>query len=178
LRVFEVDHPATQAWKRWLAQESGLPACDGVQSIPVDFERQSLADELAAAGLDAMQPTMFAWLGVVLYLTPAAFRGTVEWIAGFPERSGVVMDYALPRNALPEEEVEGRDLLAARVKSIGEPFQLFFRSERMENELKSAGFGRIEQVDSVDLNARYFAGRTDGLRLPDEGLGKLAVAWA
>jgi methyltransferase (TIGR00027 family) len=156
LRVFEVDHPATQAWKRWLVQESGLPACDGVQYIPVDFERQSLADELAAAGLDAIQPTMFAWLGVVLYLTPAAFRGTLEWIAGFPERSGVVMDYALPRNALPEEEVEGRDLLAAKVKSIGEPFQLFFTPEEMAKELRA--FRAIEDIGTTEITRGTWRG--------------------
>ncbi len=135
VRVFEVDHPATQAWKQWLVAESGLPEVEGVQYVPVDFERQSLAAELEAAGLDRSKPTMFAWLGVVLYLTHPAFRGTLDWIGGFPEGSGVVMDYALPRHALPEAELEGRDLLSARVASIGEPFQLFFTPEEMAVEL-------------------------------------------
>ena len=85
-----------------------------------------------------------------------------------------------------------RAALAERVAAAGEPFRLFFRSEQMDNELKSAGlesarsdrvrfdrasFDRIEQLDSEDLNARYFAGRADDLALPEEGIGKLASAW-
>jgi len=174
VRVFEVDHPATQAWKRWLIAESGLPEVDDVQYVPVDFERQSLAAELEAAGLDGSKPTMFAWLGVVLYLTHSAFRGTLDWIAGFPEGSGVVMDYALPRYALPEEELEGRDLLAARVASIGEPFQLFFTPEEMTAEL--AAFGEIEDVGTREISARYLANRVDRLSLAGRG-GRMVFAW-
>jgi hypothetical protein len=70
-----------------------------------------------------------------------------------------------------------RKALSQRVAAAGEPFRLFFRSEQMDNELHSAGFDRIEQVDSIELNHRYFANRTDGLALPEEGLGKLAAAW-
>ena len=174
VRVFEVDHPATQAWKRWLVAESGLPEVDDVQYVPVNFERQSLAAELEAAGLDHSKPTMFAWLGVVLYLTHPAFRGTLDWIEGFPEGSGVVMDYALPRHALPEEELEGRDLLAARVASIGEPFQLFFTPEEMAVEL--AAFGEIEDVGTLEISARYLANRVDGLSLAGRG-GRMVCAW-
>ncbi len=174
VRVFEVDHPATQAWKRWLVKESGLPEVEHVQYVPVDFERQSLAAELEDAGLDVSTPTMFAWLGVVLYLSHAAFRGTLDWIGDFPEGSGVVMDYALPRHALPQEEQEGRDWLAARVARIGEPFQLFFTPEEMAAEL--AGFREIEDMDTNEIGARYLAGRTDRLSLAGKG-GRLVCAW-
>jgi methyltransferase (TIGR00027 family) len=169
VRVFEVDHPATQAWKRWLVTESGLPEIDDVQYVPVDFERQSLAAELEAGGLDGSKPTMFAWLGVVLYLTRPAFRGTLDWIG-----SGVVMDYALPRHALPEEELEGLDLLAAKVASIGEPFQLFFTPEEMAAEL--AAFREIEDVGTQVISARYLANRVDGLSLAGRG-GRMVCAW-
>jgi methyltransferase (TIGR00027 family) len=174
LRVFEVDHPATQAWKRWLVAESGLPEVAGVQYVPVDFERQSLAEELQGCGLDVTQPTMFAWLGVVLYLTRPAFHATLDWIGGFPEGSGVVMDYALPRHALPEDERESRDLLAARVQSIGEPFQLFFKEEEMAEEL--AAFREIEDLDAKEISVRYLAGREDRLSLAGRG-GRLVSAW-
>ena len=179
LRVFEVDHPATQAWKRWLIRESGLaesglPEVDDVQYVPVDFERQSLAAELEAGGLDITKPTMFAWLGVVLYLTHPAFRTTLDWIGGFPEGSGVVMDYALPRYALPEDELESRDQLAARVQSVGEPFQLFFTPEEMAKEL--AAFREIETVDAKEISARYLTGREDRLSLAGRG-GRLVCAW-
>jgi methyltransferase (TIGR00027 family) len=163
LQVFEVDHPATQQWKRELALSNGLPGSPCLHYIPVDFEHQDLAQQLAICGLDFAAPTVFAWLGVVLYLTHPAFRKTLDLIARFPEGSGVIFDYALPREALAPHELEARDALSARVQSIGEPFQLFFTREEMKIEL--ARFQRVEDLDARELNARYLANRTDGLNL-------------
>jgi methyltransferase (TIGR00027 family) len=174
LTVFEVDHPATQRWKRNLLASSGLPAPSNLRFVPVDFERQSLSDELKSSGLDLAAPTVFAWLGVVLYLTHPAFRATLDLIATSPAGSGVIMDYALPRDLLPPHEQESRDLLAARVQSIGEPFQLFFTPAEMAAELNA--FHDIEDLDAIQLNARYFAGRTDQLNLAGR-TGKIVSAW-
>src|SRR6185437_10179724 len=79
LRVFEVDNPATQLWKRDLLETGGITAPDRLTYAPVDFERESLPEQLAAAGFDASAPSFFAWLGVVPYLTAAAFRATLEF---------------------------------------------------------------------------------------------------
>jgi methyltransferase (TIGR00027 family) len=163
LQVFEVDHPATQQWKRELALSNGLAEPPCLRYVPVDFERQDLAQQLAICGLDFAAPTVFAWLGVVLYLTHSAFRKTLDLIARFPEGSGVIFDYALPRQALTPHELEARDALSARVQSIGEPFQLFFTPEEMKIEL--ARFQRVEDLDAKEVNARYFANRRDGLNL-------------
>jgi methyltransferase (TIGR00027 family) len=163
LQVFEVDHPATQQWKRELALSNGLPEPSCLRYVPVDFEQQDLAQQLTTFGLDFKGPTVFAWLGVVLYLTHPAFRTTLDLIARFPEGSGVIFDYALPRQALAPHEFEARDALSARVQSIGEPFQLFFTPEEIRTEL--AQFLRVEDLDARELNARYFANRTDGLNL-------------
>jgi O-methyltransferase involved in polyketide biosynthesis len=102
-----------------------------------------------------------AW--VVLYLTRPAFRTTLDLIARFSEGCGVIFDYALPRQALAPHELEARDALSARVQSIGEPFQLFFTPEEIKIEL--AQFQRVEDLDTRELNARYFANRTDRLNL-------------
>jgi methyltransferase (TIGR00027 family) len=118
LTVFEVDHPATQQWKRDLLMSNGLQEPSNLRYVPVDFERQSLARQLESSGLDFAAPTVFAWLGVVLYLTHPAFRATLDLIAAFPAGSGVIMDYALPRHALALHELEARDMLAARVQSV------------------------------------------------------------
>lgn len=163
LQVFEVDHSATQQWKRELAFSNGLPEPSCLRYVPVDFEHQDLAQQLAIGGLDFAAPTVFAWLGVVLYLTRPAFRTTLDLIARFPEGSGVIFDYALPRQALAPHELEARDALSARVQSIGEPFQLFFTPEEMKTDL--AQFQRVEDLDARELNARYFANRTDRLNL-------------
>ena len=174
LQVFEVDHPATQQWKRELAAANGLPEHASLHYVPVDFERQSLALQLESSGLDLAAPTVFAWLGVVLYLTHPAFRATLDFIASFPEGSGLIMDYALPRHMLPSDELEARDLLAVRVQSIGEPFQLFFTPSDMAAELTA--FQVLEDLDSTDLNDRYFAHRTDQLNLRGKS-GRILSAW-
>lgn len=177
LYVFEVDFPATQDWKRQLLCDAGISEPGNLTFVPLDFEHQTLAEGLVNAGFDSNRPAFFCWLGVVPYLTLGAFRSTLDVIASMPNGSGVTFDFTLSDDELSPRMRLARLALAARVAAAGEPFRLFFRSEQMDNELKSAGFQRIEQFDSVDLNARYFAPRRDGMRLPDESLGKLATAW-
>ena len=174
LRVFEVDHPATQAWKRGLLQRNGIAVPDGMRFVPVDFERDSLLGRLESADFDAWEPAFFGWLGVVPYLTPEAFRETLGFVAGRAAGSGLVMDYGLPREALPFLERLGHDSLASRVARAGEPFQLFFRPEEMRAEL--TGFGEVEDLGRDEINARYFAGRTDGLRVLGTA-GRMVCGW-
>ena len=92
LRVFEVDHPATQGWKRGRLADAGLATPASLTFAPVDFERQTLAEGLANAGFDTAAPAVFAWLGVVVYLTRGAVLGTLGWIASLPPGTEVVFD--------------------------------------------------------------------------------------
>ncbi|MGD0797564.1 MAG: SAM-dependent methyltransferase [Acidobacteriaceae bacterium] len=163
VRVFEVDHPATQRWKRELLRAAGLPEPGKLTYVPVDFERQSLAKELSAAGFDPAAPSLSAWLGVVPYLTLEAFRATVRFIAGQPSGSGVVFDYGQPRAALSPREQLAHDSLALRVRHAGEPFRLFFTPEQVAVEL--AAFRETEDLGSLEINARYFTDRMDGLKV-------------
>ncbi|HYL29284.1 MAG TPA: class I SAM-dependent methyltransferase, partial [Gemmatimonadales bacterium] len=95
LRVFEVDHPATQNWKRALLDRAGIAVPPEVTFVPVDFERDSLADRLREAGLDRDSPVFFAWLGVSMYLTGEAFESTVRSAAAYAAGSAIAFDYAL-----------------------------------------------------------------------------------
>ncbi len=162
LRIFEVDHPATQQWKRELLAASHLAAPANLTCVPVDFERESLPAQLRAAGFDSSAPTFFAWLGVVPYLTREAFRATLAFIAAQPPNSGLVFDYAQPRSALPPREQLAFDSLAARVHLAGEAFQLSFTPAQVASEL--AAFYDREDIGSPEINERYFANRRDGLR--------------
>jgi methyltransferase (TIGR00027 family) len=177
LRVFEVDFPATQEWKRGLLRAARIPEPPNLTYVPLDFEHRTLSEGLSEAGFNAQSPAFFGWLGVVPYLTLPAFRSTIDLVAAMPAGSGISFDYALSAEDLSPTRQKQREALAARVAAVGEPFRLFFRSEQLDNELRSAGFQRIEQLDSIDVNARYFQNRTDGLTLPEEGLGKLATGW-
>jgi O-methyltransferase involved in polyketide biosynthesis len=194
LRVFEVDHPATQAWKRGLLAQSALPHPPSLTYAPVDFESEDagpgtsgseasqrdplpggpLSTGLLASGFDPAQPTFFAWLGVVPYLTLEAFRSTIRFIAAQPSGSGVVFDYGQPRRVLPPNEQLAHDSLAARVAQAGEPFQLFFTPSEVACELED--FRALEDLGPHDLNLRYFANRTDQLQLRGTA-ARILTAW-
>jgi methyltransferase (TIGR00027 family) len=174
LRVFEVDHPATQEWKRDLLRNSDLPTPANLTYTAVDFERESLPERLEATGFDSGAPAFFAWLGVVPYLTLAAFRSTVAFIGSLPARTGLVLDYGQPRSALPFLEQLAHDSLASRVQLAGEPFQLFFTPPEIAAEL--GAFRRLEDLGSSEINARYFSNRSDSLKLLGSA-GRLLSAW-
>jgi methyltransferase (TIGR00027 family) len=177
LRVFEVDFPATQAWKRAMLAEAQIALPAGLTFVPLDFEHKTLAAGLADAGFEAGSPSFFGWLGVVPYLTLDAFRSTLGAIAKLPAGSAVSFDYAVVPETLSPVGRRAFDALAGRVAAAGEPFQLFFTPEQMKSELRRAGFQRVEQVDSEQLNELYFKDRADGLKLSTLGLGMLATAW-
>jgi methyltransferase (TIGR00027 family) len=177
LRLFEVDFPATQVWKRSLLAEAGIAPPVAVRYVPLDFEHKTLEEGLREGGLDFARPAFFGWLGVAPYLTLDAFRATLETIARLPAGSGVVFDFALDPRTLRLTQRLALKWLAARVARAGEPFRLFFTPENLEAELGRAGFERVELRDSEQLNAVYFAGRADGLKLAATGLGMMATAW-
>jgi methyltransferase (TIGR00027 family) len=177
LRVFEVDLPATQAWKRKMLGKAGIALPESLTFVPLDFEHHLLAEGLAGAGFDLRTPAFFGWLGVVPYLTLNAFRTALKTIAELPQGSGVSFDYALAPETLSPLGRTAFDVLSSRVAAAGEPFCLFFTPDEMELELRRSGFHRIEQRDSEQLNEMYFRDRADGLRLSGLGLGMLTTAW-
>lgn len=168
LRVFEVDHPATQAWKRERLEAAGIAVPSSVRFVPVDFETQRLGAELERAGFDPALATATAWLGVAPYLTRKAFRATVDLLGAFAAGSSVVFDYSQPREVLSRVEQMMHDSLAARVTKAGEPFQLFFTPEAVRSEMAAAAMSVVEDLGSGELTARYLAGRSDGLFLRGE----------
>jgi methyltransferase (TIGR00027 family) len=175
LRVFEVDHPATQEWKRAQLRARGIAIPPDMTFAAVDFERQSLEDGLIAAGFERHRPAFFSWLGVTPYLSRAAFDATIQFIARMPEGSGVVFDFAVERRLLSPAQQLALDALSARVARAGEPFQLFFDPAALAGDLARLGFRDIEDLGCDEINARYFAGRSDGLAV--SGGGHLLSAW-
>jgi methyltransferase (TIGR00027 family) len=177
LRVFEVDFPATQEWKREMLAEAGLAQPAALTFVALDFERKTLAEGLNEAGFDARRPAFFGWLGVVPYLTLEAFRATLSTIAQLPAGSAVTFDYESAPETLSPERQKIFKRLAGRVAEAGEPFRLFFTPDRLEAEVRRAGFQRFELRDADALNEIYFKNRADGLRLSAAVRGRLATAW-
>lgn len=165
LRVFEVDHPATQVWKRECLQRAGIAIPSGLSFVPVDFEEQSLPAELDRGGFDARQSAFFSWLGVTPYLTRTAFDATIGFIARLPRNSEVVFDFLVERQFLTPLELDALRRLESRLELAGEPFKLFFDPARLEQDLRRSGFESVERLSAAELNHRYFADRADALRI-------------
>jgi methyltransferase (TIGR00027 family) len=176
LRVFEVDQPATQAWKREQLQAANIAIPESLTFVTIDFDRQTLADGLGHSGFTASAPAFFSWLGVIPYLSREACMGTLSFIAKMPAGSGVVFDFVVDRRLLNPGQRMALDALSKRVARYGEPFQLFFDPAKLQDELKALGFHRTDFLQGKELNARYFKDRSDGL-LVRGGVGHLMAAW-
>ncbi|GAA2343607.1 class I SAM-dependent methyltransferase [Streptomyces cuspidosporus] len=161
LAVFEVDHPATQQWKRERLSRAGIPLPPSLTFAPVDFERESLGDGLAAAGFDPARPAFFSWLGVVPYLTRDAVFGTLGYLAGLPGGAEAVFDYSEPPSAMTPRARAAHRARAARVAAVGEPFLSYFAPEELAADLRRVGFAALEDVDALRLLARYTGERAD-----------------
>ncbi len=176
LRVFEVDHSATQAWKREQLQAANIAIPESLTFVTIDFDRQTLADGLGHSAFKGSAPAFFSWLGVTPYLSREACMSTLSFIAKMPAGSGVVFDFVVDRRLLNPGQRMALDALSKRVAHYGEPFQLFFDPAKLQDELKSLGFHRTDFLQGRELNARYFKDRTDGL-LVRGGVGHLMGAW-
>ena len=169
IAVFEVDYPPTQAWKRRRLADAGIAIPRSTYHVPVDFERQTAFDALAAAGFDAGAPAFFSWLGVTMYLSEATVTSVLRSIASLGRGSGVAFDYATDPAKLSEEARQIIAAMALRVAAAGEPWTLFFDPGRLERSLRDLGFTHVEDLDSNAINARYFDHRVDGLRVGSIG---------
>jgi methyltransferase (TIGR00027 family) len=165
LRVYEVDKPATQAWKRERLLELGFREQDGLRFVPVDFEAGEVWwERLAAAGFDAARPAVIASTGVSMYLTREANLATLRQIAQLAPGSTLAMTFLLPLDLIDEPERSQHAAVYERARAAGTPFVSFFTPDEMIALAHEAGLREARHVSTADLTARYFAGRSDGLK--------------
>jgi methyltransferase (TIGR00027 family) len=164
LRVFEVDRPGPQAWKRRRLIELGFDVPAWLRLVPVDFEADSWSNELAAAGFDASQPAVVASTGVSMYLTKEANAATLRQIASFAPDSTLAMTFLLPLELLDETDRPGLQMAAGGAQASGTPFLSFFAPSDMLELAGQAGFRDARHVPLSELAERYFEDRTDGFR--------------
>jgi methyltransferase (TIGR00027 family) len=160
LRVFEVDHPATQPWKRRRLTELGIAAPAALVFAPVDFERQTLRDGLAAAGFDFAQLAVFSWIGVTMYLTLDAIQTTLATMAQCRAGTRVVLSYNQPPG-LEGLTAQIAAAFAGLAVGLGEPFVSRFLPGEIEQLLRGHGFGEIADFGPQEARAAYFQGRAD-----------------
>ena len=164
IRVFEVDHPASQAWKLQRVQDLALPLCDSQVFVPVDFEADSLQDALHNSGFDWDQPAMFSWTGVAPYLTAPAIDSTLRTIARAAAGSEVAFTYRAEESVLDDVGTDFIRIFSPVAAAAGEPFQPGWPAAEMEQLISRCGLKVVDHPARADLEQRYFAGRTDGLR--------------
>lgn len=167
LKVFEVDQPSHQAWKRQRLTELGYGVPDWHKLVPVNFEaKENWLDRLAAEGFDANKPAVVASTGVTMYLTKDAVLESLRQIASLAPGSTLAMTYLLPMELADPEERPGREIAERGAKASGTPFISFFTPEEMVALARKAGFKTAQAVPSTALAQRYFANRHDGLKPP------------
>ncbi len=167
LTVFEVDHPATQAFKHMQLEKAGIELPASLTFVPLDFEGQSLGGALEAAGFARENPALFSWLGVTMYLDRLAVLDTLSSIgSGAAPGTAVVFDFIVPPTSVRDAATRARyEALAERVAALGEPWRSYFEPHELDAALRRSGFAHVEDWDSAALNARYFAGRADRLEV-------------
>ena len=157
IRIYEVDHPATQAWKRQRLTDAqiALPPC--LIFVPVDFERDDVGDELVAAGFQQNSPAFFTWLGVVPYLTEEAIGRTLDYVSSI-KNSEVVFDYMEPPAASSEEVRQLDTKRTEQLKKVDERSVSRFQPAGIATILRSHGFSAVEDINFQEIASRFGSG--------------------
>jgi methyltransferase (TIGR00027 family) len=167
MRIFEVDHPATQQTKRQLLANAGIREPANLTFVPVDFEREKLRYRMSMSGVDFAQPAFVSWLGVINYLLLDDIYEALCIARSFPGGSEIALDYNSPPD--PEsKDAEHKQFLRKKIQTfanLGEPFRTFFRPAFLISALRGLGFNQIENLNSDSINERYFSNRADALRV-------------
>jgi methyltransferase (TIGR00027 family) len=163
-----VDRPGPQAWKRKRLVELGFGIPPGLRLVPVDFEAgEAWWERLTASGFDAGRPAVVASTGVTMYLTRDAIMATLRQVATLARGSTLVVSFLLPIEMAEPWMRPGFERAMQGAAAKGTPFNSFFSPTEMLGLAREAGFRELRHVSAAELAERYFAGRTDGLRPPN-----------
>ena len=165
LKLFEIDQPRMSEWKRRRLIETGYGVPDRLRLVPVDFEAgESWIDALAASGFDRSKAAIVVSTGVSMYLTREANAATMREVASLAPGSSLAMTFMCPMELADPEDRPARGWAEAGARAAGTPFITFFSPEEIVAFARENGFKQARQVSAAMLNARYFAGRSDGLK--------------
>lgn len=153
--VYEVDHPASQRWKRNRIEQLGLTVPNRLIYVPIDFERTTLTEGLIEAGLDSLRPTFFSCLGVTQYLTPEANLNLFGQVARLTVRNMLVLEFIAPPTTLSDEDAAVIKSIAEGTATVGEPWLSFFGFDDMERALRQCGFQYFERFGAAEACSQY-----------------------
>jgi methyltransferase (TIGR00027 family) len=157
LRIFEMDHPATQEHKKQMLRAAGFEIPDNLFFTPIDFEQTSIPEALGKQPFDPQLPCFISWLGVMVYLSMDAIEQVFDWMLSLPTGSEMVLTFTQKRENSP---------LSDRAAELGEPWQSFFSPRELKEKLIGRGFSSVEILEPQEAWIKYYAGRTDDLPAP------------
>jgi methyltransferase (TIGR00027 family) len=167
LRVFEIDQPGAQAWKRQRLLDLGFGIPQRLQLVPVDFEAgDDWMQRLIAAGFDTRRRALVASTGVSMYLTKDALAVTLRKIAALASGTTLAMSFLVPIELAAPELQPGLRMAERGARASGTPFLSFFTPDEILALARDAGFKHAQHISADAVAQRYFAGRPDGLRPP------------
>ncbi len=164
LRVFEVDAPSTQQWKRERLAAAGIAVPESMAFVPVDFERDELIRSLERAGFRADQPACLSLMGVTMYLSIEAIHATLAPVAALPKGSSITFDYKIVSSHLNPIDRVITEVLGQQIAAEGEPWVSSFVPEALKRDLLERGFSAVDDPTPEEIHDRYLARRKDGLR--------------
>ncbi len=164
VKIFEVDLPSTQTWKRECMRLAGMELPASLTFVPMDFETSSLAAGLDLAGFNADHPAFFSWLGVTMYIDETSILDTLRYIASCAPKSTVIFDYCVDPSHLSPRDLKGFGLISSNAEKQGEPWKTFFDPDSLVKIIFSCGFREVRDLGPEELTRRYLAGRRDSLR--------------
>lgn len=157
LRIFEMDHPATQDQKRQMLHRAGLKPPDNLFFTPIDFENITIAEALRGQTFDPHIPSFISLLGVMVYLSMDAIDAVFDWMISLPSGSEMVLTFTQRRE---------HNLLSDRAAALGEPWQTFFTPDELKEKLINRGFSSVQVLEPEEVRCKYYSGRTDNLPVP------------
>jgi methyltransferase (TIGR00027 family) len=166
VEVFEIDHLATQQWKQQRLRELGMIQPSNLTFVPIDFEKETLIDGLRQGGFPLEKPAFFSWLGVTQYLTSDTVLATLKQVAKLAPTTEISFTFVVPQISVVGDDHQVFAMSVANAAALGEPWLSFFEPAELKSRLRELGFTRVEHLSPNEANTRYFAGRSDGLRVP------------
>jgi methyltransferase (TIGR00027 family) len=173
-RIFEIDLPETQVWKRKCLRDAGIAEPLSVRFVATNFEQSSLRDVLEQSGFDAKQPAFVSWLGVTMYIDEESVMNTLRFVASLKTGSQIIFDYICLPSLLAPEKRSSTEYFATQAAANGEPWKSYFDPGILNKQLQSIGFREVEDLDSDQQNERYLANRADGFQ--KSGAGRIVLA--
>ncbi len=165
IRVYEIDQPATQQWKKRQMESSGCGIPDNLEFVPANLEKETVRQALARSSFNSTEPAFFSWLGTTMYLTREAIFHTLESFAsGLAPGSEIVFDYRIPIEFVSPEDVENAQIGWKAGAAMGEPQYAWLNPLTFPDEVREVGLEVVENLSPQQMTERYFSGRNDALK--------------